>query len=199
MMSAVSPSSTTRLTLTRGTQPQFDARDDAEQSVAANRQPEQVGMRVARAGAQLTVRPEQVERIDLLDDGLQVQSASVRIARERAGQAESIRTGLLLVDSPLSIASLLRAIQIVDQLRPLNPALDGDHAPFSIEVEDTVQRPRIDEQRRLTELLAAHRVTAASDRDRLVRRPWLAATAACSCSRASGLMMPSTRVRFSWE
>src|SRR6186997_459364 len=80
------------------TQPQFDPGDDPEQSVAADRQPEQVWMRVPRACAQLTVWPQQVERVDLLDDRFQIQSTSVRIARQRTGQAQSIRASLLLVD-----------------------------------------------------------------------------------------------------
>src|SRR5688572_10214339 len=108
------------------TQPQLDSRDDAEQAVAADRQAKETWIGTTRARAQLTVRTEQVERLHLLDDGLQRQSTSVRVARQRASEAQSICTGLLLVDSPLPIASLLRPVHIIEKLRPLNPALDAD-------------------------------------------------------------------------
>jgi len=60
---------------------QFDTRDESEEPVAADRQFEKIRMRTARARAQLTVRVEQIERLNLLDDGLQRQGATMRVAR----------------------------------------------------------------------------------------------------------------------
>jgi hypothetical protein len=64
----------------------------------------------------------------------------------------------------------MHPVQIINELRPLNTTLDGNDASFVIETEDAVHRPRIDEQRAFGELLTAHGVTAAGDRDSLPLR-----------------------------
>ena len=170
MMSAVSPSATTRRTLTRGRSRSCDARDDAEQPVAADRQPEQIRVLRPRAacGPRRRVRRDRTPRP--ADDRLEVQAAAVRVADKRAGDAETIRAGLLLIDAPLPVRALLRAVQIADQLRPLNAAFDGDRAALAVEREHAVQRAHVEEDAGFAELLAAHRVPAAGDRDRLAGR-----------------------------
>ena len=81
-------------------QPELHAGDDPEKTVAADRQPEELRVLVARAGADLAGVVEDVERLHLIDDGLERQAASVRVARQRASQAQPVGAGLLLDDAP---------------------------------------------------------------------------------------------------
>ena len=173
MMSVVSPSSTTRRTLTRGRSRSSTRVMIAEESVAADREPEQLGMRVPRACAELTVGPSRSNASTCSTIGFRFNPRPCALQDSAPAEAQAIRAGLLLIDSPLPGPAFLRLVQIADQLRPLNAAFDRDHAAFGVEREHAVDDARIDEHAPLAELLAAHRVTAAGDRDRPCPGPWL--------------------------
>ena len=88
----VSPSTTTRAYLHARPQPQFDPRDDTEEPVPADREPEQLGVSSASSGARHR-RADEVEGFDLVDDRCERQAAPVGVAGERAAQAEPIGAG----------------------------------------------------------------------------------------------------------
>src|SRR5207247_130103 len=69
---------------------ELDARDQTEQTVSADGQAKQVLVLCAGAGADLAIGSNQIEGLHLIDDRLQVQPASVRIAGQRAGDAQSV-------------------------------------------------------------------------------------------------------------
>src|SRR5207244_1955810 len=66
--------------------------------------------------------------------------------------------------------TIVLAIEIREQLRPLDAAFDGDAALVAIERDHAIEIARIDEHHAVAELLAAHRMPAARDRDRRPRR-----------------------------
>src|SRR5262245_22459082 len=113
---------------------QLNTGNHAEQTVAADRQAEQIGVLPARAGAHHRIGSEEIEFKHLIDDWLQIEAAAVRIAGERAGNAQSIGARLLLIDAPLPLALALLAVEEFEQLRPLNAALHGDRALLRVEV-----------------------------------------------------------------
>ena len=173
------------------------AGDDAEQAVAANRQPEQLRVLAARAGADDPRRVQQVEGLDLIDDGLEVQASPVGVARQRAAEAQAVGARLLLDDAPTLIVGVthgtrisrirygtrisrivwvgvrvsLRAVQVFENGGPEDAALDGDEPALGVEGEHPVERARVDEHAGLAELLAAHRVASTRDRHRLTVPP----------------------------
>ena len=108
----------------------------------------------------------QIERLDLLHDRTERQPAAVCVARERAGEGETIGASLLLDDAPLALPASLEPLERAEERRPLDPALDRDVPARGIEADDACERAGVDEQRALAKLLAAHRVPAAGDRDR---------------------------------
>ena len=88
------------------------------------------------------------------------------VAGKRAGDAQPIGAGLLLIDPPLPSAPFLPGVEIPDELGPLDAALDRDHAALVVERQHTVQGARVDEHTVLAELLAAHCMPSSRDRDR---------------------------------
>ena len=103
----------------------------------------------------------------MLDDRLERQAPAVRVARQRAAEAQAVGARLLLDDAPLARHVALRALEVFEQRRPQDAALDGDEAALGVEGEHPVERARIDEHAGLAELLPAHRVASAGDRHRL--------------------------------
>src|SRR5438552_1281159 len=91
----------------------------------------------------------------------------MRVARQRTRDAQAVGARLLLIDAPLPLGALrLLAVQELEQRGPLDAALDGDGARVRVEVQHAIQIARVDEHRVLGELLTAHGMTAARDRDR---------------------------------
>jgi hypothetical protein len=114
---------------------------------------------------------DKIEGLHLLHDRSKVQAPSVRVARERSGDAEAIGAGLFLIDPPLTLAPFLRAIQVFEELRPLDAAFHRDRSVVSVERQYAVHLAHIQKEMALAELLPAHRVAAAGHRDRPARRP----------------------------
>jgi hypothetical protein len=149
---------------------QLDARDESKQPIAADGKREQIGVFIARAVPDGSIGTEQVEAHDLLDDRLERQAPAMRVARQRAADAETIGARLLLRDAPLSRPALLRLLEMRQQGGPLDAPFDGDDPRFFVEGDDAIERARIDQQRVSGELLATHRMTAAGDGNRAAGR-----------------------------
>jgi hypothetical protein len=67
----------------------------------------------------------------------------VDVCRERAAEREAVGAGLLLRDSPAQRSPRLEGGQLGDQLGPLDPRGDLDHAALGIEGENMVESPRV--------------------------------------------------------
>ena len=80
-----------------------------------------------------------------------------------AADAEVVGAGLLLADRPGRVG------ERVDERRPLDARLDLDEAALLVEREDARERARVEHDAAGAELLPAHRVPAAGDRDRRAR------------------------------
>jgi hypothetical protein len=68
----------------------------------------------------------EIERLDLLHDRTERQPAAVRVARERAGECETIGASLLLDDAPRLLSASLELLERAEERRPLDPALHRD-------------------------------------------------------------------------
>lgn len=152
-------------------EPQRHAGDDAEEPIAADRQPEQLAVASARAADQVAVRVHQIEGLHLLHDRFQRQAAAVDVRRQRAPEREPVGAGLFLVDSPRAGAPRLRTLQELEERRPLDATFDRDESRARVERDHAVERARVDERRAGAELLSAHRVPPAGDRQRPARHP----------------------------
>ena len=117
----------------------------------------------------LAVGVHQRERLDVADHRPQRQPAAVDVGAKRAAERETVGAGLLLDNAPGRGLSLLHGDETVDQLRPLDAGLGLDHAALGIEGDDPPHRPHVEQNRAGGELLAAHGVPSARDRDRLAR------------------------------
>ena len=71
----------------------------------------------------------------------------------------------------MSPLALLHGDESIDQLGPLDAGIGLDDASLSIEAKLAPHRARIDHHRPARELLAAHGMTAARDRNRLSFTP----------------------------
>ncbi|MCP4204559.1 MAG: hypothetical protein GY769_21835, partial [bacterium] len=69
---------------------------DAEQSVASNRELEELGILGAAARPELAARIDQGERLDVADERRQRQPAPVNVGGQRSAQGKSVGAGLLL-------------------------------------------------------------------------------------------------------
>src|SRR5262249_30166095 len=88
---------------------------------------------------------------------------------ERAAKRQVIGSGLLLDDAPAVLLVRKRPEQVVDQLDPVDAGFESDEAAFAIDVDHPVQAGHVDERAATAELLAAHRVTAATEAQTLSR------------------------------
>src|SRR5207249_5117086 len=105
------------------------------------------------------------ERLDVADDRREAQPAAVDVGRQRPRQADAVHARLLLPDRPrLGLTDLL-ALEVADQLRPFDAALDLDLSSLPVEAHDAVEGLHVEQDRVGAELLAAHRVPAASHAD----------------------------------
>ncbi len=93
------------------------------------------------------------------------------IGRQRAAEREPIGSGLLLDDAPLWRLALLHGDEAIHQLGPLDAGIGLDDAALGIQAKLAPHRARIDHDRTAGELLAAHGMTAARDRNRLSVAP----------------------------
>ncbi len=154
------------LHLPPGRQPEPDRDDRPEEAVAADRQPEEVGLLPPGAAARTPVGVDQGEGRDVGNDRAQGQPAAVDVRGQRAAEAEAIGARLLLGDPPRPLAPALRGDQVRDQGGPLDAGLDLDLPALGIEVEHPVDRGHVEQHRPRPELLAAHCVPAAGDAHR---------------------------------
>ena len=97
--------------------------------------------------------------------GAEAQAATVDVGRKRAADREPIGAGLLLRDSPLAGLPGAGPEQVVDELGPVDPRLDGHESTFVVEFKDTRQARHVEKNSPVAELLAAHRVASARDAD----------------------------------
>ena len=151
-------------------QPQRDRTDDAEQTVAADGQPEQVRLLAAAHATQPAISGHQRERFDVGHERREVQATAMDVGREGTANRQPVGTSLLLAERPrrqgLASRFGLQAIERLQQLRPLHARLDLDQAALYIELQHAVAAGQIDQPAGLPELLPAHRMASAADRDR---------------------------------
>jgi hypothetical protein len=144
------------------------ARDDAEQAVAADDEPEEIRARGSRA-EYTSCRIHEVELPTCCTIGFS-SAAPVRVAGERPADAQ--RSAPVSSDrSPLPPGALLHAIEMLEQPWPLDAALDRDGAALGVERQHAVEVACIDQHAGFAELLASHRMSPADDRHRDPRRP----------------------------
>jgi hypothetical protein len=98
----------------------------------------------------------------------------VHVRRECAAEAEAIGAGLLLGDAPLRPAALLHPLQVVHELRPLDPCLALDQTGARIEPQYAVHDRCVDDPTVGQELLAAHSVAGPVNTERLAGAPGVA-------------------------
>ena len=99
------------------------------------------------------------KRLDVRDNRLHRQTASVHVGSERAADGQSVGTGLLLRDRPRAMID-----EILDQLRPFDSGLHFDDSALMIEMQNIVHRSDVDERGTGPELLPTHRMAAAAKR-----------------------------------
>ena len=151
------------LELAAGHEAQHDRVDEAEEPVAADRQPEELGVLGAAADAQLAVGIDERERLHVGDEGRQRESAAMDVRREASAHRQAVGASLLLIERPLSRAGVLRRGEVFEQLRPLHAGLDLDQAASGVEREHPVQPAGVDQDAVGRELLSAHGVPPPSD------------------------------------
>ncbi len=122
--------------LDAGTEPELNARDNAEQSVAADRQAEG-DPRSQRASKSAARRRRQGGR--RLRPAARSASGSVHVRAHctrgrRRGSVDRLRSAS--ERSPLPVAPFLYPVQVVQQLRPLNPRLDADVSALGVEAQE---------------------------------------------------------------
>ena len=152
------------LDLAARVEPERRGVDDAEEAVAATDEAEEVAVLVARAGADDAVGSDHDEALDVSDERAVREPAAVDVRRDGSADRKVVGAGLLLADGPR------RDRERIDESRPLDARLDLDQAALLVERQDVRQRAGIEDDPARTELLPAHRVSAACDRDRPLRR-----------------------------
>src|SRR5205814_6577458 len=80
-----------------------------------------------------TVAVDEDKRLDVRDNRLHRQTASVHVGSERAADGQSVGTGLLLRDRPRAMID-----EILDQLRPFDSGLHFDDSALAIEMQNIV-------------------------------------------------------------
>ena len=80
-------------------------------------------------------------------------------------EAQPVRAGLFLHNSPLTLPSGLRLDQPTHERGTLNAGFGLDDAGGGVEVDHSVQPARVNQGRGRAELLAAHRMPAARGTD----------------------------------
>ncbi len=146
-------------------------RDHAEEAVAADREAEEVAVLGAARAADLAVRADDRDRLDVVDDRLPAEPAPVDVRGERAAEREPVRAGLLLPHHPGRGIAELQALERLEEPRPLDPGLDLDEPTFAIEREHASASGEVEEEAAGEELLPAHRVPPAGDRQAGARPP----------------------------
>ena len=198
MMSVVAAIATTRRTFDARPQLELDACDHAEETIAADGQPKQIGVLGPRTREHVAVGVNEIKSVDLIDDRFERQAAAMAIAGQRAADAQAIGASLLLINAPLVGVSVLFPFDCREQFRPLHPALDRDRSVLSVERDHLVPPARVDQHGGIGELLPAHRVPAAGDRDRLTGRRG-SAMVCRTASTVRTVTIDATCVAFSCE
>jgi hypothetical protein len=153
-------------------EPEANAREDAVEAIAPDRRAKQFRVLRPAAPPQLTASIHQRECLDVSDHRLVRQPATVRVRRQRAPDAEPIRSGLLLHEGPWPGGVKLRLVEVRVQRGPLDSCLDLDLPLHAVELDHSGEAVHVDHVRAAGELLSAHRMTPSGDahRPRVVRR-----------------------------
>ncbi len=109
----------------------------------------------------------EIERLDLIHDWLERQAAAVGVAGERAADTQSVSARLLLMMPHWLAHPLWTALQMSSSAGHWMPPSTRDEALSASNASTRSSPSRVDQDRRLAELLTAHRVPAAGDRHRL--------------------------------
>jgi hypothetical protein len=149
-------------------QAQRDGVDEAEQAVAADGDAEEVGVLGTAALHQVAARVDEAERLDVADERRERQAAAMHVGRQAAAHRQLVGAGLLLREGPRLLARAGVLLEVVEELRPLHARLELDQAALDVELEDLVQLADVEHHAVGGEGLAAHRVPAAGDADRLL-------------------------------
>src|SRR5207249_1897180 len=131
----------------------------------ADGQGEQLGVLPPAASVDLAGGVQQVERLDVADDGWEAEPAPVDVGGERAAEADAVHTGLFFADRPGFGSAGLFPQEVGDQFRPFDPGLGFDEAPLAIEVHDAVELLHVEEDGVAAELLAPHGMPSAGHAD----------------------------------
>jgi hypothetical protein len=86
--------------------------DHAEEAVAADREPKQLGVLLTAARPDVAVAVNERERLHVLDNRLEREAASVHVRRQGPAQREAIGSRLLLPDSPRRVPTVLSMHQV---------------------------------------------------------------------------------------
>src|SRR5688500_13125529 len=122
-------------------------------------------MRLPIAFDDLAAREHDLQRFDVLDERRVAQAAPVDVRADGSAERQAVRTGLFLSNAPAHFAAVLLARVIDDELRPSDARLRSNEPAFAIELEHSVQRSRVEQPSIASELLTAHRVASARNRE----------------------------------
>src|ERR1035437_5873521 len=103
------------------------------------------------------------ERLNVGDERLHAQSASVRVCCNRARDRQSIGSCLLLSNSPGRCALILQGKISVHKRWPFNPCVDFQNSALAVQMSNSVQFPDVDQFGIRTKLLVSHRVASATN------------------------------------
>ena len=117
-------------------EPQRDRRDHAEEAVAADRELEQLAVFGAAAATQRAGRVDQVERLDVADKRRHLQTAAVRIGRQRPPIVSRSAPVCFCAMPHCRARPLLPLDQRRDQRGPFDAGVDQDRAAFGVERAD---------------------------------------------------------------
>ena len=107
-------------------QPEFHFGNQAEKTVASDRQSEELPVFFPAASEDLALRVHERERLDVGDHGLEAQPSPMGVRGERPADAQAVGPRLLLPDAPLRPFSLLRLLEIFEELGPADSRLHGE-------------------------------------------------------------------------
>jgi hypothetical protein len=137
--------------------------NDAKQAVAADGEREEFWMLAAAAGAHDPIGIDKHEGFDVVDERRKGETAAVNVSGQRPADRDFVDPGLLLPNGPGLCLALLRALEIVDERRPLHAGANVDVPPHPIERNDVLEVGHVHQDSAGAKLLAAHRMAATGD------------------------------------
>ncbi|MCH2154088.1 MAG: hypothetical protein MK089_12175, partial [Phycisphaerales bacterium] len=91
---------------------------DAEQSISADRQREELRILCPTARERVTGMVDDLEGLDVTDERRELQAPTMDVRRERAPDGHPVDARLFLPDSPGDPLAILVLMEVLDQLRP---------------------------------------------------------------------------------